>query len=105
MLSAIAGEVSGVIELAREISAKAVFRGAWSFRVALRGMKSLPAYSPAISAQPHWKYSEDDYDETVEVDYPMLMDAGSPVLEDLVGRLLRATFSQTDITPLDVFPR
>ena len=68
-------------------------------------MKSLPAYSPAISGEPNWKYSEDDYDETVEVDYPTLMDTGSPVLEDLVGRLLRATFSQTDVTPLDVFPR
>lgn len=105
MLSAIAGEVSGVIELAREVSAKAAFRGAWSFGVGLRGMKSLPAYSADISHGPLSKYSEDDYDETVEVDYPTLMDGGSPVLEDLVGRLLRATFGQTDVRPLDVFPR
>ena len=98
MLSAIAGEVSGVIELAREVSAKASFRGSWSFGVALRGMKSLPAYGHGVSGEAHWRYSEDDYDETIEVDNATLMDAGSPALEELVGRLLRSTFSQTDVT-------
>lgn len=105
LLSGIAGEVSGVIELAREISVKASFRGSWSFGVALRGLKSLPAYSTAISGEQPWRYSDDSYDETTEVDNATLFDVGSPVLDDLVGRFLRATFAYSDVTPLDVFPR
>jgi hypothetical protein len=77
LLSGITGEVSGVIELAREISTLASFRGSWSFGVALRGLKSLPAHSTAISGEQFWKYSDDSYDETPEVDNATLFDVGS----------------------------
>ncbi len=106
MLSAIAGETSGVIELAREVSKQTGFMGSWQVGVALRGLKSLPAYSTAISGEPHWKYSEDDYNETTEADHATLFSPGSPILTEMVGRFLRATFSYNmGVDHLDVFPQ
>jgi Schlafen, AlbA_2 len=102
---AIAGEVSGVIEFARVVAAKTGFSGGWTFGIALRGLQSLPTYSNHISGEPHWRYSEDGYDETTEADYATLFDAGSPILDDLLGRFMRATFAHTDLTGFDVFPR
>ena len=102
---AIAGEVSGVVELARTIAAHTGFSGAWMFGVAMRGLRSLPTYSTHISGEPNTRYSEDSYDQTVEIDFTTLMDAGSPAIDELLGRFMRATFGQIDLGSFDVFPR
>lgn len=105
LLTAVAGEVSGVVELARTISAQPGFRGSWTFGVALRGLKSLTVFTNQIMLhEPNWKYSDDGYDEVTEVDNATLCDAGSPLLEALVGRLFRSTYRSADLVDLDVFP-
>ena len=107
LLGAIAGEVSGVVELARLVSTQAGFYGSWTFAVALRGLKSLRSHtSNLVSGEPQWRFSEDFYDESLEVDNATLFDGGSPVLSELLGRFLRAAYAYTTgIELLDVFPR
>ena len=103
MLEAIVGEVSGVIQLARDVSEVAQFRGSWQFGVALRGIKSMRAYLPeGVSSGSN--YSEDAYDETSEVDQSELCSSESPVLSELLGRLVRTVAPKVDIRTLDVFP-
>ena len=105
-LGAIGGETSGVIELARRVAETAEFKGSWQFGVAIRGSKSMPSYSHLLSGESLWKYSEDCYDETVEVDHAMLFSAGAPILIELLGRFLRAAFAYNGgIDQLDVFPQ
>ena len=105
-LGAIAGETSGVIELARRVALTAEFNGSWQFGVAIRGAKSLPSYSHLLSGEAHWKYSEDGYDETVEVDHATLFSVGSPILKELLGRFLRAAFAyNAGIDQLDIYPQ
>jgi hypothetical protein len=105
MLTAVVGEVAGVIELARMVSERASFHGAWGFGVSLRGIRSIEAFDPEAYPFAASKFSEDSYDEVVEVDAATLHDAGSPVLEALMGRLVRATTGEPDrVTSLDPFP-
>jgi hypothetical protein len=66
----------------------------------------LPSYSHLLSGEAHWKYSEDGYDETVEVDHASLFSAGSPILKELLGRFLRAAFAyNAGIDQLDIYPQ
>jgi hypothetical protein len=66
----------------------------------------LPAYTQAISGEPHWRYCEDVYDETIESDGATLLALGSPILTDLVGRFLRGAFGFTSSSAhRDVFPQ
>jgi hypothetical protein len=105
-MMAIVGEAAGVIEAARTVSEQAAFRGSWQFGVALRGIRSLVSYKlrhgvPEIGP----RFSEDVYDEVVEVDRSELVAPGSPILELLLGRLLRASEgSSHDIATMDPFP-
>lgn len=105
MLRAIVGEVAGIVEIARIVSETCGFRGAWGFGVALRGIRSIAAYDPqAHTFANDWGFSEDEYDEVTEVDDATLHDSGSPVLEALAGRLVRATTGQPDyLAGLDLF--
>lgn len=105
MLEAIVGEVAGVIEAARVVSRQAAFHGAWAFGVALRGIRGIAAYDGNNWFHDGWKFSEDDYDEAVEVDRDTLFASGSPVLEPLVGRLVRATTGSSErLAAMDPFP-
>lgn len=104
--TAIVGEVAALIELAREVSAQAQFHGSWGFGVALRDIRSLAAYDMEGSRffRGDRKFSEDGYDEVAEVDAITLHQPGSPVLDALVGRLMRATSaSASEIHKLDRF--
>lgn len=104
LLAAIVGEVSGVIEAARLIADTSSFRGSWSIGVGLRGIHGIAAYGENQGFQDGWKFSEDDYNETVEADFEQLHSPGSPVLDSLLGRLLRATKGSSDeISLMDPF--
>jgi hypothetical protein len=104
LLAAIVGEVAGVIEAARVIADQSSFRGSWSIGVGLRGLHGIAAYGDNQWFQDGWKFSEDDYDESVEADFEQLHSPGSPVLDSLLGRLLRATKGASDeIGLLDPF--
>lgn len=106
LLDAIAGEVAGIIEAARVISAVSGFRGSWSFGVTILGIRGLAAYRPNSFLGDGWGFSEDDYTEVVEVDHVTLHEDASPVLESLVGRLVRATTGDLHRVPaLDPFPK
>jgi len=104
LLPAIVGEVAGVLEAARVIADKSSFRGSWSIGVGLRGVHGIAAYGENQGFQDGWKFSEDDYDESVEVDFERLRGPGGPVLDSLLGRLLRATKGSSDeISLMDPF--
>lgn len=94
-----------MIESARVVSEQSSFHGSWGFGVALRGMKSLPAYDAGMMLfGTDRKFSEDSYDEVIEVDAATLHEPGSPVLEALVGRFVRATSDTPDeLHRLDLF--
>ena len=80
------------------------FRGSWSIGVGLRGVHGIAAYGENQGFQDGWKFSEDDYDESVEVDFERLRSPGGPVLDSLLGRLLRATKGSSDeISLMDPF--
>jgi hypothetical protein len=105
MLEAIVGETAGVIEAARVVSREAAFHGAWAFGVALRGVRGIAAYDQNQRFHDRWRFSEDDYDEAVEVDHSTLFAPGSPVLESLTGRLVRATTGSLEkFESMDLFP-
>lgn len=99
MLAAIVGEVAGIIHAARVVSEQASYRGPWSFGVALRGIRGIAAFDNNAMFHDGWKFSEDDYDEVAEVDFDTLHEPGCPVLELLVGRLVRATTGIIDWIP------
>lgn len=104
MLGAIAGETASVIEAARLVSSEAKFVGSWRFGVALRGIRGISAFSQDIRFFDGWRFSEDNYDEVTEVDHATLHEPGSPVLEALVGRLVRSTKGPTtSMADLDPF--
>lgn len=108
LTAAIVGEVSTCIELARVIGRTAGFHGSWAFGVALVGLKSVTAYdgTVTVSGESSWPYSEDTYEEVTEATWSELQEAGSPVLDALVGRFCRALHSgeQASVTAWDVFP-
>lgn len=105
LLGAIAGEVAGVIEAARVVSETAGFHSSWQFGIALRGVRGLPAFDGG-AMYPGAKFSEDTYDEVCEAGHTMLMAPDSPVLDALVGRLLRSLLgSDETVQTYDVFPQ
>lgn len=108
LTTAIVGEVSTCIELARVISSTAGFYGSWTFGVGLVGLKSVTAYDGTVtlsggSSRP---YSEDTYEEVAEATWQELQQPGSPVLDALVGRFCRALHSgdHASVVSRDVFP-
>jgi hypothetical protein len=104
LLNAIAGETAGVIEAARLVSSTAGFHGSWRFGVALRGIRGISALNDERSFFDGWKFSEDRYDEAAEADYTALVEPGSPVVDALLGRLVRSTKGPTeDIAAMDPF--
>ena len=107
LVEAIVGEVSACVQLARVVSHVAGFGGSWSFGVALRGLRSAPAYRlpSAISHLNVWRYSEDHYDEVGEADHTELNEPESPVLENLTGRFCRSLLHHgSTARKFDVFP-
>ena len=104
LLGPIAGEIAGVIEAARLVSSTASFHGSWRLGAALRGIRGISALHDELSLSEGWKFSEDGYDETTEVDNTTLFEPGSPAMETLLGRLVRSTKGPTeDIAAMDPF--
>ncbi len=93
-LPVILGEVVRIVELSRVVSRQASFHGPWRLGVALRRIHSLAAALPdtGFGLSNDWTYSEDEYEETTEVDGSTLDEPGSPIVLALLGRLLRATY-------------
>ena len=107
LATAICGEVSRIVQFARDISEHASFKGAWTLGVAIVGLKGLGAHKDRLNvyADMLWPYSEDTYEQTYEADHIELMESGSPVLEQLLGRFCRALLPMDRPTnSLDLFP-
>lgn len=101
----VANELSNVVQVARRVSEHARFLGSWSFGLALRGIRSLRKLDASGYSMVVTGFSEDEYNETVEIDHSTLYSSGSPVLHSVLGRLFRALeVPEIDITKFDLFP-
>lgn len=100
----VGGETSNIIEMARRISERCDFYGSWIFGIGIVGLRSQSAYNPNMlyDGDP---YSDDTYTQLHEATRHDLSEAGSPVLDALIGRFCRSSLPLNQ-TPkdLDLYP-
>lgn len=85
------GMTARMVSLADRISQKASYMGSWDFGVGLTGLKGAISYSR--HSLNHWAgpaYTEDRYTATTRASLTEIEASSGPVVERLVGRMMRA---------------